>query len=454
MSLFEGFPADFASTDPEQLATYGRDWTRAVAPNASAVVFPRSTEEVSRFLRRCQDERVAVVPSGGRTGLAGGAVAAHGEVVLSLERMNHIGEVEPLGLTLNVGAGAVTQAVHEHCRPLGLTWPIDLAAKGSSQIGGNLATNAGGVRVIRYGHARNWVAGLVAVLMDGSILRLGGALQKNNTGPDLRQLFVGSEGILGVITEATLKLAPIPESTEVLLFAVSGIEAALALLRHARLEGRLELLAFEFLMSNCLEAVVKVQGRARPFAEAAPAYVLVEVEATHSERVEAWLEAVLMAELVNDGVMARTSAEKAQLWGYRENITESLGSLGTMWKNDVSVEVPKLPAFVEGLLARSDEYPGEVFLFGHLGDGNLHVNVMKPAEMPAEEFYTAVRPADQALYELLQRLHGSVAAEHGIGLLKKWALPYSRTPEELAAFRGLKKALDPLGLLNPGKIFD
>ena len=186
--------------EPSQLELYGKDWTKFFTPNPSAVVFPRSAEEVAEILSFCQEHGLAVVPSGGRTGLSGGAVAAQGEIVLSLDKLNRLGEVEPLGATLEVGSGVITQAVHEHARPTGLTWPIDLAAKGSSQIGGNLSTNAGGIRVIRYGHARHWVTGLQVATLKGELLELGGSLLKNNTGPELTQLFIGSEGILGVIT--------------------------------------------------------------------------------------------------------------------------------------------------------------------------------------------------------------------------------------------------------------
>src|SRR5687768_17120304 len=242
---------DRVSTEPADLATYGRDWTKVFTPAPAAVVFPRSTDEVAAILRACNDAGVAVVPSGGRTGLAGGAVAASGEIVLSLERMRRMDPVDLLGATVRVQAGAVTAAVHAHCEPHGLTWPVDFASKGSSQVGGNIATNAGGVKVIRYGLTRNWVLGLEVVLIDGTVMELGGALEKNNTGVDLRQLFIGSEGILGVVTEATLKLAPIPRRLDVMVFAVSGLAGALRLFRDVRRSG-LTLSAFELFTQACL----------------------------------------------------------------------------------------------------------------------------------------------------------------------------------------------------------
>src|SRR5215470_18303663 len=227
-------PAEIFVDDPAELAELGRDWTRVYTPNAAAAVFPRSTEEVSRILALASEHRVPVVPSGGRTGLAGGAVAAKQELVLSLARMRRIDPVDELGQTVRVQAGAVTQAVHDHCGEHGLTWPVDFASKGSSQVGGNIATNAGGVRVIRYGLTRQWVLGLQVVLASGAVLELGGALEKNNTGCDLRQLFIGSEGTLGVITEATLKLVRRPERAEVFLFAAADLAGVLRLFRAVR----------------------------------------------------------------------------------------------------------------------------------------------------------------------------------------------------------------------------
>ena len=207
-SLSRDFPADFLSREPAVLESHGKDWTKLYPPKPSAVVFPRTTDEVSRLLRLCSQHRVAVVPSGGRTGLSGGAVAANGELVLSLDRMNRMEAVDPLSQTVRVQAGAITEAVHQHCAAHGLTWPVDFASKGSSQVGGNIATNAGGVKVIHYGMTRNWVLGLQVVLMDGRVLELNGSLEKNNTGMDLRHLFIGTEGTLGVITEATLRIRP------------------------------------------------------------------------------------------------------------------------------------------------------------------------------------------------------------------------------------------------------
>ncbi len=450
-----GFPADFLSRELADLTAYGRDWTKIHAPAPSAVAFPRTTDEVSRLLALCSRHRVPVVPSGGRTGLAAGAVAARGELVLSLERMRRMGPVDDSGLTVRVQAGAVTEAVHHHVRPFGLTWPVDFASKGSSQVGGNIATNAGGVRVIRYGLTRQWVLGLEVVLASGAVLELGGALEKNNTGFDLRQLFIGSEGTLGVITEATLKLVRLPARTDVFLFAVPDLPGVLRLFRAAR-KGPFTLAAFEFFTDRCLARVARHRDLHSPLGAPASHYVLVEAEAGAPGALEAWVGALLEEGLATDGTLAQSTAQAAELWALREGISESLTATGFPHKNDIALPVGGLEAFCAEFEAEfAREYPGwEICLFGHIGDGNLHVNVMKPDDLSVEAFKARTAAADRHLFALVQRHHGSISAEHGIGLLKKPYLSFSRAPEELALLRGIKQALDPLGILNPGKILD
>ncbi len=444
---------DRVSTAPEDLATYGRDWTKVYAPAPSAIAFPRSTDEVAAILRACHAAGVAVVPSGGRTGLAGGAVARDGELVLSLERMRRMDPVDLLGGSVRVQAGAITAAVHAHCAAHELTWPVDFASKGSSQIGGNIATNAGGVKVIRYGLTRNWVLGVQVVLIDGTVLELGGALEKNNTGVDLRQLFIGSEGTLGVITEATLKLAPLPRKLDVMVFAVKGLPGVLSVFRDVRKSG-LTLAAFEFFTQKCLDRLLRHRALRNPFDEPADTYVLVEVEDAEREELDTWVASVFERELAVDGVRAEGAAQAAELWTLREGISESLSATGVPHKHDIALPVASLEAFCAELdAAIAARYPSwEICIFGHIGDGNLHVNWMKPDELSKDEFLAAVKLADQDMFELVQRHQGSVSAEHGIGLLKRDWLRYTRAPEELALMRALKAALDPRGLLNPGKI--
>jgi FAD/FMN-containing dehydrogenase len=454
-ALAREFPADFVTRDPADLAEYGRDWTRLVDPAPCAVALPRTTDEVARLVQLCAAHGVAIVPSGGRTGLAGGAVAADGELVVSLARMRAMHAVDTMGATVRVQAGAVTQAVHEHCAPHSLTWPVDFASKGSSTVGGNIATNAGGVKVIRWGLTRQWVLGLQVVLANGRVLELGGALEKNNTGLDLRQLFIGSEGTLGIVTEATLKLARVPRRLDVILFGVAGLEGVVRLFREAR-AAPFVLSAYEMFTGACLARVLAHRKLRAPLAAPASHYVLVELEDASREALEGWVQSLFDRGVVHDGVLAQSSAEARDLWALRESISESLSATGFPHKNDVALPVAALEAFCAELgdvFAR--RYPGwEICLFGHIGDGNLHVNVMKPADMDKASFLARTKEADCDLFDLVRKHAGTISAEHGIGLLKKAWLGWSRSEAEVEAMRAVKRALDPGNLLNPGKIFD
>jgi FAD/FMN-containing dehydrogenase len=452
-ALARDFRADFTTHDPRELQEFGRDWTRVYDPAPSLVAFPRTTEEVSRLLALCNTHGVPVVPSGGRTGLAAGAVARAGEVVLSLAQMRRMDPVDVTGATVRVQAGAITEVVHEHASEHGLTWPVDFASKGSSQVGGNIATNAGGVKVIRYGLTRQWVLGLQVVLADGRVLELGGALEKNNTGIDLRQLFIGSEGILGVITEATLKLTRKPGKLDVVLFAVPDLPAVLRLFREVR-KAPLVPMAYEFFTDVCLARLLKHRALRPPFRQTSSHYVLLEVE--RAEGLEDWLGALLEQGLADDAVLAQSPAEAAGLWALREGISESLSATGMPHKNDIALPIAALEAFAgDFATVFAGRYPGwEIAVFGHVGDGNLHVNIMKPEGMEKPEFLARTKEADQDLFALVQRHGGSVSAEHGIGLLKKGALGFTRTVEEVGIMRGVKALLDPRGILNPGKVFE
>ncbi len=451
----DNFPDDFFSRDPSDLAAYGKDWTKVFPPAPSLIAFPRTTDEVSRLLALCSEHGAPVVPSGGRTGLAGGAVAASGEIVLSLSRMRRIDPVDETGATVRVQAGAITQAVHNHCEPFGLTWPIDFASKGSSHVGGNIATNAGGVKVIRYGLTRQWVLGLQVVLADGRVLELGGALEKNNTGVDLRQLFIGSEGILGVITEATLKLARIPQQLDVFLFGVENLEGVLRLFREAR-KGPCAISAFEFFTDKCLARLLRHRTLRPPFDTSTPFYVLLEVEPGAANAIEPWLTSLFERALIIDGTLAQHAEQARSLWSLREGISESLSATGLPHKNDIALPIASLEGFcAEFGQVFESRYPGwEICLFGHIGDGNLHVNVMKPDALSNEEFWAQTKAADRDMFALVQKFGGSISAEHGVGLLKKAHLGYSRSPDEIALMRALKRIFDPQNILNPGKVLD
>ena len=456
-ALKSSFPAGFFTQDEAELKTYGRDWTKVHEPKPSMVCFPTSTDEVSTLLKLCTEYNVAVVPSGGRTGLAAGAVAANRELVLSLDKMRAIGEVDTLANTVWCQAGAVTEAIHEHCKSAGLTWPIDFASKGSSQVGGNIATNAGGVKVIRYGLTRNWVLGLTIVLMNGEVLRLNGSLEKNNTGVDLRQLFIGTEGILGVITEAILKLSPLPRECDVFLFALKDLSTVFSLFKEVRKSG-LTVNAFECLSHDCLGLVLHHRNLASPFSDRHEQYVLLEVERPESadakEKLEAWLSELFAGELVQDAVLAQSPKEAQNLWAMREGISESLSNTGLLHKHDISLPIHRLQEFIENWSADiASNYPGlKPYVFGHIGDGNLHINLMKPDAMEVAEFRKLCAKADENMFAWIQKFEGSVSAEHGIGLLKKHLLKYTRSETEISLMRQMKQVFDPKGLLNPGKV--
>ncbi len=458
-ALQSDFRSGFFTQDPAELETYGKDWTKVYLPAPSVVTFPQSTDEVVQLVKLCTKHKVAVVPSGGRTGLAGGAVASQGELVLSFSKMNRMESVDTLAQTVRVQAGAVTEAVHQHCAPHGLTWPVDFSSKGSSHVGGNISTNAGGVKVIHYGLTRNWVLGLQVVTMNGEVLELNGALEKNNTGLDLRQLFIGTEGTLGIITEATLKLARLPRDPEIFFFAVQDIAAVLKLFHEAR-KSPFTLMAFETLTQNCLDTVTKHMKMKSPLSSQGGAYVLLEIERPQTvdakKLLDDWLEQLSEKGLILDGTLAQSSREGKEIWKIRESVAESLFLEGFVHKNDVAVPIIELVTFCDGLykVFRDRPEPLEVYLFGHIGDGNLHINTMKPKAMGKDHFLKVAHETDRELFALVKKHCGSISAEHGIGLLKKADLSFSRTPSEIAIFKQFKKILDPNGLLNPGKIFD
>ncbi len=448
-------PADSVSADPDDLEHYGRDWTRVHLPQASLLLRPRTSQEVVEVVRLAHQHRLALVPSGGRTGLAGGAMATNGEVVLSLERMRHLGDIDTLGQTVRVEAGAVTEAVHRHVAEAGLFWPVDFASKGTSQVGGNIATNAGGVRVIRYGLTRHWVLGLEVVTGAGELLQLNGALEKNNTGIDLRQLFIGSEGTLGIITAATLKLTRLPDNVSVLLLSVQSLEQVLQLFSAAR-RAPFTIMAFEFFDAACARRLERHRKLRQPFDTAAVYSVLLEVEQAHGASLEEWLASLFESQLVVDGTLAADMTQAKSLWSLREGISESLSATGLPHKNDIALPIAALHLFVkefEPLLSKS--YPDvELCLFGHIGDGNLHVNIMKPDNVSKETFLARTESLDALMFPLVQKHGGSISAEHGIGLLKKKWLHFSRTPHEIELMRQLKQVFDPHHLFNPGKVFD
>ena len=440
--------------DPSDLEHYGRDWTRRWVPAPLAVALPASVEDVQVIVRWANALGVGIVPSGGRTGLSGGAVAANGELVLSLERMDKVQAFDAVDRTLTVQAGTPLQRVQEAAREHGLQYPVDFASRGSCSIGGNIATNAGGIRVVRYGNTRDWVAGVKLVTGSGELMELGRGLVKDSSGYDLRQLAIASEGTLGVIVEATLKLTDPPPPSHVMLLALPSFAALMQV--FAVFRARLQLQAFEFLTDVALRHVL-AHGEPAPFEQAHPFYVVTEFASDQASEAEALaaFEHCMEQGLVSDGVISASDAQAAQLWRLREAITESLARY-MPYKNDVSVRISAMPAFLadtQALLGR--EYPQfEVVWFGHIGDGNLHINILKPDALPQDAFVADCERVTKLLAQSLQAHGGSISAEHGIGLVKKPYLSCTRSAAEIAAMRGIKAALDPNGIMNPGKLFD
>jgi FAD/FMN-containing dehydrogenase len=427
---------------------------RADHLEAGALVRPRNTEEVARVLAWCNEHGVAVVAQGGLTGLVHGADAGPEQVILSLERMRAIEAIDPRQRTATVQAGVTLQALEEAVDEQGLLFPLDLGARGTATLGGNAATNAGGNRVIRYGMMRDMVLGLEAVLADGTVVSSMNHLIKNNTGYDLKQLFIGSEGTLGVITRLVLRLREKPATRSMALVAVEEFDKVAALLK--RMDDGLggSLSAFEALWQDFYRLVTSPPAKGRPpVAQDYRYYVLLESQGASREldeaRFQGALEGAFEAGLIADAAVAQSEADCQAFWALRDDVEQTMrGGLPVIF--DVSLPVGAIEAYTQGLPAALEAAIGEhrLFIFGHLGDGNLHVIVQV-----APEAYERLRPkVEQVVYEPLEAVGGSVSAEHGIGLEKKPWLGLSRSPAELSLMRRLKETLDPRGILNPGKI--
>ena len=434
-------------------APYFTDWRRQYRASAECVVRPGSTAEVAAAVRLCAREAVAIVPQGGNTGLSGGSVptGARREIVLSLARMNRIRALDPLDDTVTAEAGCVLAQVQRAAEEAGRYFAVSLGAEGSCQIGGILSTNAGGVNVLRYGNSREQVLGLEVVLPDGAVWNGLRALRKDNTGYDLKQLFIGAEGTLGVITCAVLRLRPRPAASATAWIAVATPALAVALL--ARLRERLGecVSAFEIVSRRCLEAVLAhAPGTPDPLGAPHPWYVLAELEDSGAfEALHARLEAALgecagRGELL-DATIAASHAQAAALWRIRESIPEAQFS---NVKHDISVAVSRVPDLVaQAGAALEAAFPGvAIYCFGHVGDGNLHFNVGDAALVPRRE------EVNRVVYDTVAALGGSISAEHGVGQLKREEIRLRKQPLELELMRAVKRALDPQGLMNPGKV--
>lgn len=442
-------------TDAASLDAYGKDWTKHFAPAPSAIVFPKTVEQVQAIVRWANRHKVALVPSGGRTGLSAAAVAANGEVVVAFDYMNQILAFNEYDRTAVCQPGVVTKQLQQFAEDKGLYYPVDFASSGSSQLGGNIGTNAGGIKVIRYGMTRNWVAGMKVVTGAGELLELNRDLIKNATGYDMRQLFIGAEGTLGFVVEATMRLERAPKNLTAMVLGTPDFDSIMPVL-HA-FQNKLDLTAFEFFSDKAL-AKIMARGDVPPaFDTDCPFYALLEFEATTEEVANQALETFehcVEQGWVLDGVMSQSQQQLENLWKLREYISETI-SHWTPYKNDISVTVGQVPAFLHDIdRIVADNYPDfEVVWFGHIGDGNLHLNILKPESLSKDEFFAKCAIVNKWVFETVQKYNGSISAEHGVGMTKRDYLHYSRSEAEIAYMKAIKQVFDPNGIMNPGKIF-
>ncbi len=450
-------------TEPAEMAPFLLDWRKRYRGGARAVVQPDSTADVAAVVRWCASRRIPIVPQGGNTGLSGGATPddSGDAVVISLARLRRVRAIDPINQSITVEAGCILADIQRAAAAAERLFPLSLAAEGSCTIGGNLSTNAGGVQVLRYGNTRELCLGLEVVTAHGEIWDGLRGLRKDNTGYDLRDLFIGAEGTLGIITAATLKLFPLPAGQLTAFATVSGPRAALALLELAQRRLSATLTAFELMSDLCIELVERHYPNCRlPFAERSPYYVLLECSHPQSESaaraaLEALLAEALEASQVGDVVLAESLAQSRRLWALRENISEAQAAEGKNIKHDVSVPISQIAEFVDQAGRELGErFPGvRLVVFGHLGDGNLHYNVSAPLGPPDEEAFLALQPEiNRITHDAVVAHRGSISAEHGLGQLRRDEAARYKSPVEIALMRSIKAALDPLGIMNPDKV--
>lgn len=450
-------------TDPKEKISYDTDWREIFHANSLAVVRPKTTEQVAEIVKLCNDYQIAIVPQGGNTSLVGGASPTPDkkQIVLSLNRMNKIRDINAIDYTMTVEAGLVLEEAQNIALKSDLYLPIMISSQGSAQIGGIIATNAGGNNTLRYGNTREFILGLEVVTAKGEILNILRHLRKDNTGYDLKQLFIGSEGTLGIITAAVIQLHAKPKSTEVALCALADIHQALKLLRLFHNYNPAALQAFEYISSTGMQLVrSNIEDIYFPLETETSTYILVELALPEKgDKLKALLETVLEEAfekgIVLDAVLAESETQRQNLWKLREEQAESQKRAGANIKNDVSVPISAIPEFiVRATQACQETYPGiRVAPFGHLGDGNIHFNLVQPEHEDPDEFMQKSHNLMNIVSKIVFDLHGSFSAEHGVGQLKNYMMSEWKSETELDLMKKIKKALDPDNLLNPGKIF-
>ncbi len=453
-------------TGPAELEPFLVDWRRRYFGRALAVAMPDSVDDVAAVVRWCAEYRVALVPQGGNTGLSGAATPDDGgrSIVLSLARLKRVRAIDTVNNSITVEAGCTLAEARAAAEAAGRLLPLSLPSEGSCTIGGNLSTNAGGVAVLRYGNARELCLGLEVVTSDGDVWHGLRGLRKDNTGYDLRDLFIGAEGTLGVITAATLKLYPQPAAQITAMAAVDDPHAALRLLEQAQSALASSLTAFELVSDLCLELVAThFPGQRQPFAHPSPWYVLLETSDSEGEAhaaavFEALMERAIEAGVVRDAVVATSGAQSRALWALRELVSEAQALTGKNIKHDVSVPISSIGEFVESTNAELQRrFPGiRMVVFGHLGDGNLHYNVSPPVDRCGPEHeagFLALQPAiNRVTHDAVHAFGGSISAEHGLGQLRRDESARYKSAVEMALMQRVKQALDPLGIMNPGKV--
>jgi FAD/FMN-containing dehydrogenase len=442
-----------AITDPSQMAHYLHEWRDKWIGVSPLILRPSTTEQVSVILKLAHATDTKIVPQSGNTGLVGGGIP-NGDVLLSLDRMTRIMDIDAVNYTMTVEAGCTLAQVKQAAEQAGRLFPLSLASEGSCRIGGNLATNAGGVNMLAYGNARDLCFGLEIVLADGRIWNGLRTLRKDNTGYDLKNIFIGSEGTLGVITAAVLKLHALPRQYFTALVAVPSPDAALAVLNILKQEAGQQLVACELIPEIGLQFTTTHMGTRDPFAKRSPWYLLMELADAEKEKLDVSIEAALARGYASDAVLAQSVAQRAEIWALRENMSESQKFEGGSIKHDVSVPISKVPQFIrEATYAVQSVVPGcRVVCFGHLGDGNMHFNVSQPIGTDKQLYLANWHNMSNVVHGIVTSLGGSISAEHGIGVLKRDEMRRIKSPVELQMMQDLKAMLDPRGILNPGKV--